>query len=471
MEQWSNNKSISGLSPGSYSVTISGSFGTTVRNIDLIENQNFPEPFVSTGDLFSNCSPNLETQSFASYQWNFNGQPISTANSQSYLATTPGEYSVTVTNSSQCSATSPVQIYNPSFSLSIVGKNSTCNNRFLGFSQNIITTSWTVPSGATFIKSGNLITVNWGTAISTSGTITCTATNDCGNITTSSILVYPFTAITNSTSTCPGLNIGKANVATLTGGTAPYSYHWSSGTSTTSQLMTNLSAGTYTVTVTDNNNCTTTASTVVNSFPSDMPAPIISGLAYSGAHLYTITNYNSAYDNYYSWNVIPNFGNATISYPNNNKESAIIVWPISGGVIHLTFGLTGCQLNTNFIVSSSYPPLPPNPKHPVEEFIERLSDPSVKSSDFTESADAINSFKLFPNPTTGKISLNYNLLSTENGLIEITNILGVSLYYKKLNPESQQLEIDLSELKPAIYFFKIVVDGKQIHQGKISIIR
>ena len=202
-----------------------------------------------------------------------------------------------------------------------------------------------------------------------------------------------------------------------------------------------------------------------------MPAPIISGLPYSGAHLYTITNYNSAYDNYYSWNVIPNFGNATISYPNNNKESAIIVWPISGGVIHLTFGLTGCQLNTNFIVSSSYPPLTPNPKHPVKEFIERLPDPSVKSSDFTESADAINSFKLFPNPTTGKISLNYNLLSTENGLIEITNILGVSLYYKKLNPESQQLEIDLSELKPAIYFLKIVVDGKQIHQGKISIIR
>ena len=46
------------------------------------------------------------------------------------------------------------------------------------------------------------------------------------------------------------------------GGTAPYSYAWSN--SATAQNLSNLSAGTYTVTVTDQGSCTVTGSTVVN---------------------------------------------------------------------------------------------------------------------------------------------------------------------------------------------------------------
>ena len=45
----------------------------------------------------------------------------------------------------------------------------------------------------------------------------------------------------------------------------------------------------------------------------------------------------------------------------------------------------------------------------------------------SEPVDAINSYILYPNPTTGKVSLNYNLLSTESGLIQITNALSVPL--------------------------------------------
>ena len=61
----------------------------------------------------------------------------------------------------------------------------------------------------------------------------------------------------------PTTGDGTATVNVL-GGTAPYTYLWSPGGATT-QTITGLSAGNYTVTVTDANGCTAEASTTVNS--------------------------------------------------------------------------------------------------------------------------------------------------------------------------------------------------------------
>src|SRR5690606_16138590 len=57
--------------------------------------------------------------------------------------------------------------------------------------------------------------------------------------------------------TCYGLNDGTASV-TVSGGTAPYTYSWSNGQ--TGNSLTSLGKGTYVVTITDANNCTTTQS-------------------------------------------------------------------------------------------------------------------------------------------------------------------------------------------------------------------
>ena len=68
-------------------------------------------------------------------------------------------------------------------------------------------------------------------------------------------------AMTGLTASCNG-----SATATPSGGTAPYTYLWSNGS--TSQTITNVPAGTYTVTVTDANNCTGTGSrTITGSSP------------------------------------------------------------------------------------------------------------------------------------------------------------------------------------------------------------
>ena len=72
----------------------------------------------------------------------------------------------------------------------------------------------------------------------------------------------PVLSISSENASCSDTNDGSATV-TATGGTPPYSYQWSNGQ--TNMTATNLSPGTYAVTVTDAEDCTETASTQVGS--------------------------------------------------------------------------------------------------------------------------------------------------------------------------------------------------------------
>lgn len=99
------NSSITANTSGNYSVTVfNASAGCSVvlqQNVVVYPN---PVPVIN----FS--GQNLSTSSFTTYQWNFNGNPIPGATSQNLnpTATGNGQYTVTVTNSNGCEATSSV---------------------------------------------------------------------------------------------------------------------------------------------------------------------------------------------------------------------------------------------------------------------------------------------------------------------------------------------------------------------------
>lgn len=103
------------------------------------------------------------------------------------------------------------------------------------------------PSGGTKAIASNL----------TAGTYVCTVTDSLGCTHPDTVIITQPTALTATTSVtplkCNGINKGTA-IINASGGTGTYTYNWSpSGGS--NDIATGLSAGKYTVTVTDSNGC------------------------------------------------------------------------------------------------------------------------------------------------------------------------------------------------------------------------
>ena len=95
--------------------------------------------------------------------------------------------------------------------------------------------------------------------------VTATDNNGCSD--TDSVIVTvnqnPVVGITGTNITCFGFNNGAAD-ATVTGGTPPYTYNWSSNFSWNHASIFNLSAGITTVSVTDVNGCLTTMNITIS---------------------------------------------------------------------------------------------------------------------------------------------------------------------------------------------------------------
>ncbi|MEY3443524.1 MAG: hypothetical protein RLZZ519_1805, partial [Bacteroidota bacterium] len=107
---------------------------------------------------------------------------------------------------------------------------------------------------------------------------------------------------------CNGASDG-AIFANISGGTAPYSYAWSNGGS--SQMISGLTAGSYTVVVTDANGCTFNASTTLTE-----PAPMANTISAATFACGTNVSCNGASDGSINLTVTGGSGNYAFSWSN-----------------------------------------------------------------------------------------------------------------------------------------------------------
>ncbi|PKP22098.1 MAG: hypothetical protein CVU05_05340 [Bacteroidetes bacterium HGW-Bacteroidetes-21] len=177
-----------------------------------------------------------------------------------------GNYTVTVTDDNNCTATSAFSIAQPN-SINVIP--SQTNVACFGASTGGASVSVT---GGT--PTYNYIWSNGGSSSSISNvlagnyTVTIIDANIC--TTTSSFVLTQPTAFTASVATqnnpmCQGVCNGNASVSP-TGGTPNYNYAWPGAASVT-QAAVNLCSGTYVVTITDSQNCTATTTVTLSDPP------------------------------------------------------------------------------------------------------------------------------------------------------------------------------------------------------------
>ena len=255
-----------GLSAGNYNVTVTDAAGCFVNQAFTISEPAIPFT-VSIVELKRPCTGSsdgsltvTESNGTGPYTYNWTGTAQTT---DTVTGLAPGFYLVNVTDANGCiaSANTTLTPSNP-----IIGFNAATINDVLCFGDS------TGNAGAIAFGGTGALTFTWSNGIVTgspsvnpnlkAGTYTITVNDENACTDTRTVTISePAILDPNTTSinvSCSGTADGSIT-STPTGGTAPYSFNWSTGASSVgiTGTISNLTPNTYSLTVTDDNGCDT----------------------------------------------------------------------------------------------------------------------------------------------------------------------------------------------------------------------
>ena len=291
----SSATTISNIEPGTYTITIddvgncpyTNSYTITQPDAIVITtiSQNNSSCFQSN-DANIDISVSGGTGSYA-YTWTKDG--IAHAITEDISNLSPGNYTISVTDENNCGPTvATFTVTEPP--LLVVSLQNQTNVKCFGDATGEITVAvsggtvindytflWTGPNGFTS-NNQNLNSLFAGTY-----SLTVTDDNNCQKtlevtITQSTPIIITYTT---TPITCYGAN-NASLTATVSGGITPYQFTWSN--LATSLNQNNLSAGNYTLTVTDNLGCIKTITINIPEAPVFMVNPIVKNISCYGAN-------------------------------------------------------------------------------------------------------------------------------------------------------------------------------------------
>lgn len=254
--------------PGTYTVTLIASgpdnaASTTTETIHIlgltttvISNNN------CSGDNNGSASVSVQPAGVGPFSYSWNTSPVQTT---AAIAGLPGGmYTVTVNAANSCNASATINITEPAAMSHII---------------NIVQPGCAVATGtATIVESGGTgpYTYAWspsgGNAATATGltpgnySVTITDSRGCidmANLTIATAIAPAISIVGKKDASCFGLHDGAAT-ALASGGNSPYTYSWNTIPVQNTASASNLSAGNFSVTVTDNNGCKATTSVQIN---------------------------------------------------------------------------------------------------------------------------------------------------------------------------------------------------------------
>ena len=343
---WSNGSLVqdpSGLAAGTYTVTVTDANNCTAQTSAIVNQSTALSLSASITNVNCNGLPtgavNLSVSGGAggyTYLWS-NGSL-----NEDLTAIAAGTYTVTVTDANNCTGSTSATVSQPAaLSLQTAVTPVLCNGGSTG-AINLTVSGGT--AGYSYLWSNSVNTQDLSNLPAGTYTVTVTDANLC-------------TATTNATVTQPaalGLSTSVTNVAcsggsngavdlTVTGGTAGYSYLWSNASIT--QDISGLSAGTYTVTVTDANNCTAaTAATVSQSGSLSVSFIPVNGTCNASNGSVT---------------ALPSGGLPLYTYLWNTGSSAQVITGLAAGTYTVTVTDAAlCSITTSVSVGNTGSPVP-----------------------------------------------------------------------------------------------------------------
>ncbi len=233
------------LKPGYITVTNNSSFTSTVT----------PSAGITCyGNSTASAGVNSTTGSPLTYNWS-NGQTTQTVSNLPAAI-----YTVTVTDNNNCISIDTV-IFSQPPALAI---SQTITDAGCTASTGVITTTITGGTSAyTYNWSNSQTTQTVSNLPAGNYTLTVTDANSCSfdTIMIVNAIGAGTMSVTSTDPLCNGITSGTAT-ASIAGGSSPFTYSWSGGQ--TDQSISNLGAGIYTVTITDDSGCITIDSVTIS---------------------------------------------------------------------------------------------------------------------------------------------------------------------------------------------------------------
>ncbi|MCW3086496.1 MAG: hypothetical protein JWP12_3862 [Bacteroidetes bacterium] len=251
------------LNAGVYTISITDNNGCSVTNVANVNDNTAPVVTIPTstnvtcGGLANGSAQGSISGGILPYaiNWTPSGQTTLFANNLS-----GGIYSMVVTDSVGCVGSASVTIQEPSTLISgiVSSFNTSCSLSCDG-SATVLAGGGTAPFTYLWNDVATQTTSTASNLCAQSYTVTTTDANGCSS-TSVAVISEPaplvITLVSTTNVSCNGGNNGQLSVS-VSGGTPGYTYAWSPAGS--SSTITNLVAGTYTLTVTDQHGCSKTA--------------------------------------------------------------------------------------------------------------------------------------------------------------------------------------------------------------------
>ena len=256
---------IGNLSGGMYTATITDNNGCKITGPTLTVNSSSLNPAIAKTDVTCFGSGNgtiTITLPPTGGPYTVTWDPTSAGSGPNLINLGPGAYTPTIVDGSGCiTELEPIFIFQPD-DITLDGK--TTPVLCAGQAQGSINLTATGGNGTfTYKWSNNAVTEDLINVVSGNYSVTVTDGNNCTK-TGSYTITGPSNPLTVTAVTTPTtINQSTGTITlTVTGGNPNYTYLWSNNAVT--KDLTALSAGSYTVTVTDSNGCTKTLTTTVS---------------------------------------------------------------------------------------------------------------------------------------------------------------------------------------------------------------